>query len=178
MDIVNIAFCRLINGQDSDARMQAAEEGFLIRSEGKPSALLPEDLPLKNADETAVLLQANAEVNGFAGNAGVPVDRERKLGGWCSFACRLAVPRRFTVRAGRELAAGADGQELVAQRMRDALQEVFEKVTAAEADDIVRLRKRLSEQLKPAGEKRLMELGWQMTHCKLEKILITRSEQP
>lgn len=150
----------------------AFPERFLLRDGLPVRSLLPDERP--DDDETVITLIPGISVEGVAGAGGAAIDGTRKLGGWCSFRCELAVPRRFAAREGKRLAAGGSAAEVLRGKICDALQRLFDQA-AAQADS-ADLRTSLSRRLREEAGQELLRMGWRLTGCRLENIQITRSE--
>lgn len=142
-------------------------EYFQFVSHQPLRSLLPDDFPCA-AGGTFSLVRG-AHVNGVAG-AGTPC-----LGGWCSYRCELAVPRRFAAAEGESLAAGLPAEELIRNRIRREMQRIF----LSQADRAAAhsgFRADISRRLRRKLQSELMHIGWQLTSFRLENILITRSD--
>lgn len=151
----------------------AFTERFWVR-EGLPlRSLLPDEKP--EGEGTVISLSPGLSIEAVAGAGGAVLDAGRTIGGWCSYRCELAVPRRFAARAGKRLAGGAPAEEIVSGMLREAMQDLFSQASA-QKEDAAKLRITLSRRLRDEAGKELLSLGWRLTSCRLEEILITRSE--
>lgn len=150
-------------------------ERFLIRPMQPPRSLLPDEAWPKG-EGALLVLEPDADVAGVAGTGGIALGGEYLLGGWCSFRCRLAVPRRFAAREGERLAAGAPMDGILSGRLSHVLQALLAQADWRPPESASWLKMRLNRQLQAEARRELMGLGWQVTHCRLEKILITRRE--
>lgn len=150
-------------------------ERFLIRPAQPPRSLLPDEAWTKG-DGALLVLQPDAGVAGVAGTGGIALGGGYLLGGWCSFRCQLAVPRRFAAREGERLAAGAPMDGILSGRLSDVLKALLAQADCQPSAGASWLKMRLNHQLQAEARRELMGLGWQVTHCRLEKILITRRE--
>ncbi len=157
----------------SGAGEERTTERFLIRPEQPPRTLLPGETWTR--EEGAMLtLQPEANVAGVAGVGGIALGSEYLLGGWCSFCCRLAVPRRFAAREGARLAAGMPMDGILRGKLSGTLQALLAQADCEMPRGTAQLKMLLNHHLQAAAQRELMELGWQVTHCRLEEIRVTR----
>lgn len=148
-------------------------EHFLIRPSQPPRTLLPGEMWIEG-EGTMLALEPEVSVAGVAGTGGVVLGQEYLLGGWCTFRCRLAVPRRFAASEGARLAAGAPMDGILRGRLSDTLNALLAKVEEYAPAKGAQLKMQLNRQLQDEAQRELMSLGWQVTHCRLEEIRITR----
>lgn len=148
-------------------------ERFLIRPSQPPRTLLPGET-WTEAEGAMLALRPEASVAGVAGTGGIALGSEYVLGGWCSFRCRLAVPRRFAAREGARLAAGTPMDGILRGALCGTLQALLAQADCEAPQGTARLKMQLNHQLQDAARRELMGLGWQVTHCRLEEIRITR----
>lgn len=151
------------------------EERFLIRDQEVPRTLLPGELPAAS-EGTVVAFMPGVCINSVAGAGGIALENGWQLGGWCSFCGQLMVPRRFAAREGVHIAKGAKIERVLCDRMREELHRLLTAAGQELPMDAAKTKRQLIPQLRSAAEQEMMELGWHLTHCRLEAIQITRSE--
>ena len=149
----------------------AFPERFQLKDGMPLRSLLPDDHP--EGEGCMITLLPGACVEGVAGGA-TAIDGTKMLGGWCSFRCELAVPRRFAAREAKRLAAGIPTEDVLRGKIRDVLQRLLED--AAGKTDRASLRAALSRRLREEAGRELLCMGWRLTGCRVENIQITRSE--
>lgn len=151
------------------------EERYLCREKEPPITLLPGE-EASHGEGVPVTLRPGTCVAGAAGTGGIAAGDGYMLGAWCSFSCRLAVPRRFAARKGRQMAQGVRTEQILQDVWREMLQRLLMDMDQPAPGNTVQLKRQLDRQLRETAQKEMLDLGWQLTHCRLEKILITRSE--
>lgn len=152
------------------------EERYLIREGASPRSLLSGESVVGEKSGRLLTLRRDTCVEGVAGAGGIGLDDGRVLGGWCSFRCQLAVPRRFAEREGQRLVEGAQPEQIVSELMRKVLTKLFADVDLRAAAGDSQLKKQLSRRLQEEAARALIGAGWRITRCRLEKIQITRRE--
>ncbi len=158
-----------------DTKTMTPMERFLIKRAEPPRTLLPGESWTKG--EGAVLvLQRGASVTGVTGIGGIALSREYFLGGWCSFRCQLAVPRRFAAREGIRLVEGIQMDDILRGKLSELLQALLSQADCQPSMHPAQLKMQLNHQLHEIAQRELMNLGWRVPYCRLEKILITRSK--
>ncbi len=152
------------------------EELYLIREDAPPRSLLPGEKAEATKAERPLMLRQDESVEGVAGAGSIALDEERILGGWCSFCCQLAVPRRFAARAGNRLVEGAETRTIICELMRGVLEKLFSEPQWRMPQREAKLHKQLAHRLHEAAAPELISIGWRLTRCRLETIQITRRE--
>lgn len=149
-------------------------ERFWVR-EGLPlRSLLPDEKPEEGG--TVISLSPGFDIIAVAGCGGAVLDEGRTIGAWCSYCCELVVPRRFAAKAGKQLAGGAPAEEIISGKIREAMQTLLNN-TSTLRGDAAKLRITLTRRLRDEVGKTLLSMGWRLTSCRLEDILVKRSEE-
>lgn len=151
------------------------EERYLIREGASPRSLLAGEAAAEK-DGRLLTLRRDVCVEGVAGAGSVALEDGRILGGWCSFCCQLAVPRRFAAREGKRLAEGVQAEQIISELMRGVLAKLFAAPEWRTPADEARLKKQLARRLQEEAARALIDAGWRVTRCRLERIRITRRE--
>lgn len=149
-------------------------EDYLICRNAPPRSLLPDERQGMEGKGKILTLQRDVCVEGIAGTGGVEVDGNHLLGGWCSFGCRLAIPRRFAVKEGWRLAEGEQADHILCETLRSVLNRLFTDQSAQSDHSGARMKKQLGRRFQEEARLALLQVGWQITHCRLEDVQITR----
>lgn len=144
-------------GQARSGSVNPNKEIFLLLPGGGVQSVLPgsaASIPSNAAG--VILLHRNAAVAGDAGACCQAFGRDRTLGGWCSYQCRLLSGRRFVSRHGAALLRGQSAKDVLTSCVRRALENAFSQADrAASSRQIWQQGKRLTEE-------RLLDCGWQL----------------
>lgn len=174
IEMKNMEGCSVRYPEPDDTSMQM-EERYLCREKEPARTLLPgEEIPC--GEGRIVTLKSGIYADGAAGVGGIAANGGCTLGAWCSYCCRLAVPRRFAAQKGRQMAQGVQSEAILQETWREMLQMLLKDMACPTPANPVQLKKQMNRRLRDTAERELMDLGWQLVHCRLEKILITRGE--
>lgn len=152
------------------SRFGMQPEWFVIAADGQVLSVLPGD-----TDGTAFALVRGTEASGVAGAGDIALGTSYRLGGWISYTCHLASPRRFAVRAGALLLEGKAAEEILGGAMRSALSTALAEAAKEPGEPS---EQRIAAALESAACKAMIDLGWTPDRCSLAKIHLIRRDQP
>lgn len=155
------------NVWEPEKEERVKKEYFQVTPSGAVRSLLFQHEQGPENENTFSLFSGMTEC-GMVGAAAIK--GKEQVGGWCSFQCHLLVPRRFASGCGEKMVAGSTAQELVCEAVRAAFLKVLMQEVPCEER---RMKMQLEPLLQQEAGDALMQMGWLLKDCKLERIKLS-----